>query len=201
MKGKQGVKKMPCEKGKPLPDSRHRLSKVLITFCVLFLISGCGEGPVPSAPPQKGGAPQAVAKKADAVQAVETKGPEKKEEPEYQYNPAGKPDPFKPFIQLTPVRELSRTTPLTPLQKYDISQLKLVAIISTPDGNIAMVEDSAGKGYFVKKGTEIGRNDGKVTKILKDRLIVEEIYQDVWGKTKTDEVSLFLHKIEEGGES
>ncbi len=201
MKGKQRVKKMPCEKGKTSSLQRHSLRKLLVAFCFLFLISSCGDGSVPSAPPQKGGAPKAVAKKVEPVQVAETKAPEKKEEPEYQYNPLGKPDPFKPFIQLTPVRELSRTTPLTPLQKYDISQLKLVAIISTPEGNIAMVEDSAGKGYFVKRGTEIGKNDGKVTKILKDRLIVEEIYQDVWGKTKTDEVSLFLHKIEEGGES
>ncbi|MBM4347472.1 MAG: pilus assembly protein PilP, partial [Deltaproteobacteria bacterium] len=94
-----------------------------------------------------------------------------------------------------------RTAPLTPLQKYDISQLKLVAILSTPEGNIALVEDSTGRGYFVKRGTEIGKNDGKVTKILKDRIIIEELYSDVWGQTKKNEVYLLLHKIEEGGES
>jgi type IV pilus assembly protein PilP len=87
------------------------------------------------------------------------------------------------------------------LQKYEISQLKLVAIISTPEGNIAMVEDATGKGYFLKKGAWIGKNDGKVTKILKDKVIIEEVYQDIFGQTKTNEISLFLQKIEEGGES
>ena len=89
----------------------------------------------------------------------------------------------------------------TPLQKFDISQLKLVAIISTSQGNVALVEDATGKGYVLKKGTWVGKNDGKVTKILKDKVIVEEVYQDIFGQTKTSEVSLFLHKAEEGGES
>jgi type IV pilus assembly protein PilP len=165
-----------------------------------LIVASCGERTVVP-PPPKGGTPQAAAKKVEPAKVEDKKEPGKKEEPEYQYNPAGKPDPFKPFIQLTPVRELARTAPLTPLQKYDISQLKLVAIISTPDGNIALVEDSTGRGYFVKKGTEIGKNDGKVTKILKDRIIIEELYPDVWGQAKKNEVSLFLHKIEGGGES
>jgi len=175
-----------------------RMGWALVCLCFL-LTAGCGGGTAPS-PPLKT-TPKMEAKKAEPVQAIERKEPEKKIEPEYQYNPAGKPDPFKPFIELTPVREKVRTTPLTPLQKFDLSQLKLVAIVSTPEGNVALVEDSTGKGYFVKKGTEIGKNEGKVTKILKDRIIVEELYEDVFGKVKKSEVPLFLHKIEEGGES
>lgn len=170
-----------------------------IFFGMIFLLISCGGG-TPSLPPPKGEA-KVTAKKVEPIKVAEKKEPEKKEEPEYQYNPVGKPDPFKPFIQLTPVREAVRTTPLTPLQKYDISQLKLVAIISSPEGNVALVEDSAGRGYFIKKGTEIGKNDGKVTRILKDRIIIEELYQDVLGQIKKNEVSMFLHKIEEGGES
>jgi type IV pilus assembly protein PilP len=167
---------------------------------LLFFVASCGGGTV-SPPPPKGGVPKVVAKKVEPVKVADQKEPEKKEEPEYQYNPAGKPDPFKPFIELTPVREKVRTTPLTPLQKYDISQLKLVAIISSPEGNVALVEDTAGRGYFIKRGTEIGKNEGKVTKILKDRVIIEELYLDVSGQAKKSEVPLFLHKMEEGGES
>ena len=76
-----------------------------------------------------------------------------------------------------------------------------MAVISTPEGNTALVEDSAGKGYIIKKGTEIGKNEGKVTKILKDKVIVEEIYQDMWGQTKISEIPILLHRLEEGGES
>jgi type IV pilus assembly protein PilP len=174
---------------------------VTLSVVFLFLMGGCGEGTPPSSISSKPKSPSVEKKKEGPPKVAEKKEPEKKEEAEYSYNPAGKPDPFKPFIQLTSARGESKTAPLTPLQKYDISQLKLVAIISSPDGNIALVEDVAGKGYFLKKGTWIGKNDGKVTKILKDKVIVEEVYQDIFGQTKTNEISLFLQKVEEGGES
>ena len=185
-----------------IKPKRNKIAVLGITLSIafLFLIGGCGGSTPPSSLPAKTKSPS-VEKKEEPAKVVEKKEVEKKEEPEYSYNPAGKPDPFKPFIQLTPVRGASRSTPLTPLQKYEISQLKLVAIISTPEGNIAMVEDATGKGYFLKKGTWIGKNDGKVTKILKDKVIIEEVYQDIFGQTKTNEISLFLQKIEEGGES
>ena len=175
------------------------LSGITLSIVFLFLMGGCGGGTPPSSLPVKTKSPD-VAKKEEPTKVAEKKEPEKKEEAEFTYNPAGKPDPFKPFIQLTPVRGASRT-PLTPLQKFDISQLKLVAIILTPEGNIAMVEDATGKGYFLKKGTWVGKNDGKVTKILKDKVIIEEVYQDIFGQTKTNEISLSLQKIEGGGES
>ncbi len=167
----------------------------------LLLIGGCGEGTPPSSIPSKIKSPAVEKKKEEPTKVAEKKGPEKKEEAEYSYNPSGKPDPFRPFIQLTPAKGSSKTGPLTPLQKYDISQLKLVAIISSPGGNIALVEDVTGKGYFLKKGTWIGKNDGKVTKILNDKVVVEEVYQDIFGQTKSNEISLMLHQAEEGGES
>lgn len=173
---------------------RHRCNRMWMIAGLLFLMTACAGETAPPSPPKRE-APSPAVQKVEPAAVDEKKLPEKKQEPEFQYNPVGKPDPFKPFIQLTPVRELTRTAPLTPLQKYDLSQLKLVAIIATREGNVAMVEDSAGKGYFIRKGTEIGKNDGKVAKILKDRVIIEELYPE------KNEVTIFLHKIEEGGES
>jgi type IV pilus assembly protein PilP len=183
-----------------------RAVKVLFLFAsiALFLsVASCESGAPPPPPPvpSKSQSPSVATKTTEDTKKVEKKEPEKKEEIKYAYNPAGKPDPFKPFIQLNPVRESGRNVPLTPLQKYEISQLKLVAVIATSEGSIALVEDAAGKGYFLKKGTGIGQNEGKVTRILKDRVIVEEKYQDIFGKTKTNEVSIMLHRPEEGGES
>lgn len=168
---------------------------IILSIVFLFLIGGCGGGTPPSSLPSKAKSLSVGKKKEEPAKVAE-----KKEEAEYSYNPAGKPDPFKPFIQLVS-KGGSRTAPFTPLQKFDISQLKLVAIISTSEGNIALVEDATGKGYFLKKGTWIGKNDGKVTKIFKDKVIIEEVYQDIFGQTKTNEISLFLQKVEEGGES
>jgi len=183
-------------------SERNKIARWPITLSVvfLFLMGGCGGGTPPTSPPSRTKSPALEKKKEEPTKVAEKKEPEKKEEAEYSYNAAGKPDPFKPFIQLASARGGSRTA-LTPLQKFDISQFKLVAIISAPGGNIALVEDVTGKGYFLKKGTWIGKNDGKVTKILKDKVIIEEVYQDIFGQTKTNEISISLHKVEEGGES
>jgi type IV pilus assembly protein PilP len=193
-------------KGKRVPRKQRKTLKkleknrpfwclVLLCIAFIFFVMGCGGSPPPSSLPQKMKSP-AIAKKVES-----TKVTEKKEEAEYAYNPLGKPDPFKPFIQISASKEYSRKVPLTPLQKYEISQLTLVAIIMTPEGNIALVEDSAGKGYFLKKGTEIGKNDGKVKQILRDKVIIEEVYEDIFGQKRNNEISLFLHRVEEGGES
>jgi len=143
-----------------------------------------------------------VGKKVEeAAKEAEIKEAVKREEETYTYNPIGKPDPFKSFIQFAPLRSSSRKTPLTPLERYEITQLKLVAVISAPEGNIGLVEDSAGKGYFLKKGTWIGKNEGKVKTILKDRVIIEEVFQDLLGQTKTNEIPLLLHQPEQEGGS
>jgi len=164
---------------------------------LLLWIAGCGGGG-PTAPlPAKGAGAPATKKKVESP-AVAPATAAAKAEPEYAYNPAGKADPFKPFIQLTRGRAPS-DRPLTPLQRYEISQLKLVAIIAAPEGNVALVEDSAGKGFFLKKGTLVGNNDGKVSRILKDRVIIEEVFQDISGVAKNAEVSLYLYRPEEEG--
>ena len=181
-------------------SSKRSRGWITLSIAFLFFIGGCGGGTSAPSLPTKAKSLSVGKNKEGPANAAEQKEPEKKEEAEYFYNPTGKPDPFKPFVQLAS-RGGSRTVPATPLQKFDISQLKLVAIITTSEGNIALVEDATGKGYFLKKGTWIGKNDGRVTKILKDTVIIQEVYQDIFGQTKTNDISLSLHKAEEGGES
>jgi type IV pilus assembly protein PilP len=112
----------------------------------------------------------------------------------YVYDPTDKRDPFQPFIAIqTPLRPTDEEIPLTPLQKYDLSQLKLVAILVGTGEDRAMVEDSEGKGYILKKGVYVGRNFGKVKAVLKDRVIIEERYKDYTGKVKEKEIVLRLH--------
>jgi type IV pilus assembly protein PilP len=123
--------------------------------------------------------------------------PAVEEERDYVYDPTGKRDPFQPFIATqTPVMPSGEEMPITPLQKYDLSQLKLVAIMVGKGEGKAMVEDSEGKGYIVEKGVYVGRNFGKVKTILKDRVIIEERYKDYMGQVKTKEIVLQLHPPE-----
>ena len=120
--------------------------------------------------------------------------PTQEVERDYVYDPTGKRDPFQPFIAAqTAVKPVGEEIPATPLQKYDLSQLKLVAIIVGTGEGSAMVEDSEGKGYIIKKGVYVGTNFGKVKTVLKDRVIIEERYKDYTGQVKEKEIILRLH--------
>jgi len=114
------------------------------------------------------------------------------------YDPTGKIDPFEPLYQDKPVAvakvKRKKRAPQTPLERIDLGQLKLVAIIMASTGNRAMVEEASGKGYVIKKGTYIGTNAGKVVEIVKDKVLVEEEFEDVFGKVQIRQRELKLPK-------
>ena len=120
------------------------------------------------------------------------------------YDPKGKIDPFEPIFRkekrpkLSPKEKKKPTRkkrpPTTPLERIDLSQLKLVGIIRAGSGNRALVREATGKGYVIKKGTYIGRNEGVVSQVLKDRIIVKEIVEDLYGKEKMQNTELRIEK-------
>lgn len=116
------------------------------------------------------------------------------------YNPEGKLDPFEPLFKKERVslavgkKKIKRRKPLTPLERVNLSQLSLVGIIQAPSGSRALVQESSGKGYVVKKGTYIGTNSGKIIQILKDRIIIEEESEDIYGKVSIIKKPLKLQK-------
>lgn len=123
------------------------------------------------------------------------------------YNPKGKPDPFAPLFRDEPKKaainasapDASRSkrkkrSPTTPLEKVDLSQLKLVATVRSPNGNAALVEDASGKGFIVKTGTYIGINSGSVVQIVKDRIVVEEETETLLGEISLQKRELKLQK-------
>jgi len=112
------------------------------------------------------------------------------------YIAGGKIDPFEPlFKDETVAREKKKKRiPRTPLEKLSLGQLKLVAIIRAPSGNKALVEESSGKGYVIKKGTYIGLNSGKIIKIEKDNILIEEEIQNIQGNIEVRQIELKLRK-------
>jgi type IV pilus assembly protein PilP len=81
---------------------------------------------------------------------------------------------------------------LSPLERLELSQLKLVGIIWDTKDPRAMVEDNAGLGYVIKIGTPIGSHDGKVKAIHQAEVVVEEFYSDDYGARKRREVGMKL---------
>ena len=108
-----------------------------------------------------------------------------------RYSSSGKRDPFRPFVlELRPKRR--RRENLSPLERVEVSQLKLVGIIWDIPEPRAMVEDTAGLGYVIKIGTPIGRNDGTVKAIAPKEVVIEENFFDFYGVKKSREVKLKL---------
>lgn len=110
---------------------------------------------------------------------------------EYTYDASGKRDPFRPLFLLR--RSAAETVePLTPLQRYEIGQLRLVGVIYDLAPPRAMVEDSSGLGFIVTPGTAIGPNGGVVTAIRPRQMVVEEWQTDVIGQRHKKEFVLDL---------
>jgi len=103
----------------------------------------------------------------------------------------GRRDPFRP-ITLNVRTNTRRRENLSPLERFEIGQLKLVGVVWNVKEPTALVEDSSGLGYMVKVGTPIGSNDGKVREVRRDSLIVEEFFVDLYGAKKRREVSMRL---------
>ena len=100
-------------------------------------------------------------------------------------------DPFRPPSIQTRTGIRSRDN-LSPLERFELGQLKLVGIVWDVKEPRAMIEDSAGLGYTILVGTPIGGSEGKVKGIHRDQVVVEESFEDVSGKKKTREVSMKL---------
>jgi len=105
------------------------------------------------------------------------------------YSPGTKRDPFAPM----PSRSTQpRKKPLSPLEQFELGQLKLVGIVWSANDPRAMVEDSNGLGYTIKVGTPIGANDGRVKAINLGEVIIEEFYVDFYGARKSREFTMKL---------
>ncbi len=100
-------------------------------------------------------------------------------------------DPFRPFT-LHSRRPPTPRERLSPLERYDLGQLKLVGVIWDVKTPNAMVEDSTGLGYVVRIGTPIGNNEGKVKAIEQSGLVIEEIQYDFYGAKKKVERNMKL---------
>ncbi len=117
--------------------------------------------------------------------------PKKTERPQAtRYSPVGQRDPFRPPAKATvsarPREELS------PLERYELGQLKLTGVVWNIKEPRAMVEDAAGLGYIVKVGTPMGPNEGRIKTIKPNEVVIEESYVDYYGARKKREVRMRL---------
>lgn len=115
---------------------------------------------------------------------------------EYAYDPSGRRDPFIPLVQSGGNAErFDRALP--PLQRVGLTEINLIGIIWGGFGYTAMVQTPDGKGYAVRRGTRIGPNNGVVSKVTQNSIVVTERYTDIYGKDQEREYIKLLHPSEE----
>jgi len=176
----------------------------ILLLSITLVFGGCGgEAPKPTKVPmppvgKKPAAPAPI----PSPPIVEAKVPAPPVAT-YTYDPKGKPDPFRPLVvekvetaALPPkpkkVEEASLEG-VAPLERMDLAQVKLVAVIWNIPEPKGMVEDGTGKGYILSIGTPLGKHKGKVTQITSKGVMISERHETSPGKFKTREVTLKLY--------
>lgn len=113
------------------------------------------------------------------------------------YDAEGRRDPFRSFIddQRFKVAESERG----PLEQFDLSQLTVVAVVWGTGRPRALLEDPSGRGYVVQLGTPVGKNDGSVTSIDDNAVVVRETYVDYLGAQTSKEIEMRTRSMTQGG--
>jgi len=105
------------------------------------------------------------------------------------YDPAGKRDPFKPFIRLVDIPSAGPAPVVVPpIQRYSLDQFRISGIVWMGGKPQAMVVDPEGNTYFLGDGDRIGNKEGEIIEVRDNGLLVEETIrsEDVYGEVKVE---------------
>jgi Tfp pilus assembly protein PilP len=116
----------------------------------------------------------------------------------FTYVSAGKRDPFRSFIlEQQASRNLNHDR--GPLERFELAQLSLHAVVWDTPRARALVTDPSGRGYIVAEGTPIGKNEGRVTKITDNLMVVRETYVDYLGERTEKDIEMRVRQKSQGG--
>ena len=104
--------------------------------------------------------------------------------PMFVYTPVGKRDPFRSY--LLEIEHQSAQAgggrSKEPTESFEIDQYRLTAIITGTSQPKAMVEDPQGLGHVLHLGTRLGKNGGRVSRIISKEVTVMEETLDPAGR-------------------
>ena len=139
-------------------------------LAALLLATACGS----SKPPRQAPAAGDAKPKPTATAASPAEKPAEAA-PEWVYSSVGKRDPFRSFLaEMTVENNTLVTRCATPLGRFGLEQLKLVAVVTGLEDPLAMVEAPNGVGYTVRRGACVGKNGGVVAAVRSGEVVVSE---------------------------
>jgi type IV pilus assembly protein PilP len=169
-----------------------------IALLALICAWGCsGDAVAPGSPAKaKGGKGAAGAAKEGEASAAATATDAPAEPVEYSYDPTNKRDPFRSFVR--GIYDKGDEAESSPLERFDLSQLELAAIIWGIDAPRALIVDPSGKGYIVATGAIVGKNKGRIISIGDNLVVVKETYIDSFDRATTKPVEMRLRNTQGG---
>ena len=186
------------------------MRRAIATFAVSALLWGCGQeaGKVSvsqyeaqrQAALAQAGKPKAAVAATEAKPAAEGQAAENafgSADKSFTYVSAGKRDPFRSFIlEQEANRNLQHER--GPLEQFELAQLALHAVVWDTPRPRALVTDPSGRGYIVAEGTPIGKNEGRVTKITDNLVVVRETYVDYLGARTEKDIEMRVRQSQGG---
>ena len=115
---------------------------------------------------------------------------------DYFYDPTGKRDPFRSFQFEDEGKQDKKS--FGPLADFELGQLELAAVIWEANNPRALIRDPGGRSYIVREGSQIGKNNGEVTHIGDNLVLVKETYENFAGERTTKDVELRI-RLSQGG--
>ena len=112
----------------------------------------------------------------------------------YEYNGYGRRDPFTSLIIK---KQPDKKKGLVPMENFEVSEFRLIAILWNRAGYYAVVTLPDGKSYTIKEGMKLGLHSGKVYKINKDSVIIREQIRNERGVMGPQDTILKLRGEEE----
>ncbi len=138
--------------------------------------------------PQKQMSPEAAKKEDVSKRALEPKT-----EAGVEYTAGTRRDPFMPLI----VKADAKPPKGMPIESYEVSEFKLIAILWDKTKYYAVITLPDGKSYTIREGVKLGLHGGKVYKITKDSVIIREHVRDYKGALSPKDTILKLRREEE----
>ena len=159
---------------------------LLLSLLVGLLVVGGSAQDIPSTRRARPTVPPPAQKTQEPVQ-------------DYHYDMQGQRDPLEPLVKEVLPETLrpklpGPERPLGPLERFDISALKLVGIVWGELGRKALIKAPDGKSYFATLDTYMGKYSGKVIAIENDRLVIEEEYLNAQDKVVPKTLTIPLRR-------
>lgn len=148
-----------------------------------------GETPINAqAPAPNPVSPATAATPTNQIPALEPQG--------YDYNPAGRRDPFISLVRRTTQATGTSAHPRpTGLGGLSVEQIRMTGVVKGRQGFSAIVKGVDNRTYYVKAGDEL--YDGKVRVVTADAMFLTQNVNDPLSDAKTREIKRLLRPEQE----